>query len=231
MFVHFWTANAFNFEVFFPRLWDYKDSFINKNQSLDGQSHPTGSPRTYCLSLRRGKRLWKRKHWELLWSKACSWQTRSWDQGKTYRVWFDQTGRKRIHSSCFKLFAKRTLSYYCFESQFNSTIYTDGFKTYDGLVNFGDQKHYRAQHGNNEFANGHNHINGIENFWGWAKMRLTKCRGISQKTFFLHLKECEYRFNHRNEDLYKILLKELRKFPLKLSWTNLYSTTPNRRKK
>ena len=99
----------------------------------------------------------------------------------------------------------------------DSTIYTDGFKTYDGLVDFGYQKHYRVQHGNNEFANGHNHINGIENFWGWAKMRLAKFRGISKKTFYLHLKECEFRFNHRNEDLYKILLKELRKPPLKLS--------------
>ena len=99
----------------------------------------------------------------------------------------------------------------------DSTVYTDGFKTYDGLVDYGYQKHYRVQPGNNEFANGHNHINGIENFWGWAKMRLTKFRGISKKTFYLHLKECEFRFNHRSEDLYKILLKELRKSPLKLS--------------
>ena len=40
---------------------------------------------------------------------------------------------------------------------------------------------------------------GIENFWGRAKMRLAKFRGISKKTFYLHLKECEFRFNHRNE--------------------------------
>ena len=81
----------------------------------------------------------------------------------------------------------------------DSTIYIDGFKTYDGLVDFGYQKHYRIQHGNNEFADGHNHINGIENFWGWAKTRLTKLRGISKKIFYLHLKECEFRFNHRNK--------------------------------
>ena len=46
----------------------------------------------------------------------------------------------------------------------------------DELVDFGCQKHYRVQHGNNEFANGHSHINGIENFWGWAKIRLAKFR-------------------------------------------------------
>ncbi|NQU88729.1 MAG: IS1595 family transposase, partial [Mariniphaga sp.] len=26
-------------------------------------------------------------------------------------------------------------------------------------------------------------------------------------TFYLHLKECEFRYNHRKEDLYKLLLK------------------------
>jgi hypothetical protein len=30
----------------------------------------------------------------------------------------------------------------------------------------------------------------------------------------LHLKECEFRFNHRNQDLYSILLKLLRDNPL-----------------
>ena len=52
----------------------------------------------------------------------------------------------------------------------------DGFKTYDGLVDLGYKKHYR--HGKDEFAkkNGRikNHINGIENFWGLAKVRLYK---------------------------------------------------------
>jgi transposase-like protein len=30
---------------------------------------------------------------------------------------------------------------------------------------------------------------------------------MSRSTFYLHLKECEFRFNHRDEDLYKLLLK------------------------
>lgn len=95
-----------------------------------------------------------------------------------------------------------------------STVYTDGFKTYDGLVNMGYKKHYRISHGDNEFANGRNHINGIENFWGIAKARLNKFRGLSKRTFYLHLKECEFRFNHRNEDLYKYILHVLTKNPL-----------------
>ena len=88
-----------------------------------------------------------------------------------------------------------------------STIHTDGFRSYDGIVHMGYRKHYRVQHGNDEFVRGTAHINGIEGFWGLAKTRLVKFKGMSRSTFYLHLKECEFRFNHREEDLYKLLLK------------------------
>jgi len=88
-----------------------------------------------------------------------------------------------------------------------STIHTDGFRSYDGIVDLGYQKHYRINHGNDEFAIGTNHINGIEGFWGLAKVRLVKFRGLSKNTFYLHLKECEFRFNYRYQDLYNVLLK------------------------
>lgn len=95
-----------------------------------------------------------------------------------------------------------------------STIHSDGWKGYNGLVDLGYKKHYRVQHGNDEFANEKSHINGIENFWGIAKMRLAKFRGLSKTTFYLHLKECEFRFNHRGQDLYKLLLNIVKKGPL-----------------
>ncbi|MBT5795342.1 MAG: IS1595 family transposase, partial [Deltaproteobacteria bacterium] len=41
-----------------------------------------------------------------------------------------------------------------------------------------------------------------------------KFRGLSKSTFYLHLKECEFRFNHRGQNLYKLLLKIIRKSPL-----------------
>jgi transposase-like protein len=44
-------------------------------------------------------------------------------------------------------------------------------------------------------------------FWGMAKTRLVKFKGMSRSTFNSHLKECEWRFNHRDEDLYRLLLK------------------------
>ena len=103
----------------------------------------------------------------------------------------------------------------------SSTLFTDGFKTYDGLVNMGYKKHYRVHHGKNEFARKQqkirNHINGIENFWGLAKVRLSKFRGMNKNTFYLHLKECEFRFNHRHENLNFLLLKIIKNNPLNVS--------------
>jgi len=93
----------------------------------------------------------------------------------------------------------------------NAVIYSDGYKVYDGLVNYGYKKHYRVKHSENEFARGHNHINGIENFWGLCKVRLSKFRGVHKHTFYLHIKECEFRYNMRNQNIYLYLLKELRK--------------------
>lgn len=93
---------------------------------------------------------------------------------------------------------------------FDSTLYTDGFRSYDSIVHLGYQKHYRIYHQDN-YAVGDVHINGIEGFWGYAKVRLVKFRGLSKNTFYLHLKECEFRFNYRNHDLYKMMLKITKK--------------------
>lgn len=91
-----------------------------------------------------------------------------------------------------------------------SVIHSDGWRGYDGLVDLGYQKHFRVQHSHNEFANKHSHINEIESFWGFAKTRLIRFRGLSKHTFYFHLKECEFRFNHRQENIYLLMLKMLR---------------------
>ena len=71
-----------------------------------------------------------------------------------------------------------------------STVYTDGWKSYDGLV-LGGYKHHRIHHHQNQFARGKNHVNGIESFWSFTKLRLAKLRGIRHEYFILHLKECK----------------------------------------
>ena len=95
-----------------------------------------------------------------------------------------------------------------------SVVHTDGWRGYNGLVDVGYSKHFRVYHGSNEFANGNRHINGIESFWSYAKRRLVKFNGVPKDTFFLHLKETEFRFNHRSKNLYKVLLNMLRKKPI-----------------
>jgi len=77
-----------------------------------------------------------------------------------------------------------------------------------------DPKHYRVHHSANEFARGRRHINGIESFWSYAKTRLARLRGSCSDAFFSHLKETEWRFNHRHDNLYQTLLKNLVSSPL-----------------
>ena len=76
-----------------------------------------------------------------------------------------------------------------------SEINTDGWKAYDSLVLNG-YKHHRVYHSHDEFVRGKNHVNGIESFWSFAKRRLSKFNG-SSKNFELHLKECQFRYNHK----------------------------------
>ena len=66
-------------------------------------------------------------------------------------------------------------------------------------------KHYRINH-SELFADKHNHINGIENFWNQAKRHLRKFNGIPREYFHLFLKECEWRFNNSDP---KTQLKQL----------------------
>jgi transposase len=94
-----------------------------------------------------------------------------------------------------------------------SDVYTDGWKAYDGLVTNGYQ-HHRVHHHENEFVRGKNHVNGIEGFWSFAKYRMMKLRGIRKEKFLLHLKECEFRWNHRENNIYSILLVNCRNKPL-----------------
>ena len=99
----------------------------------------------------------------------------------------------------------------------DSVIHSDGWRGYNGLVDFGYKKHFRVHHSKNEFARGNSHINGIESFWGYAKNRLVKFKGMDKSMLNLHLKECEFRSNNRKQNIYRVLLEIFRKESLKLS--------------
>ena len=86
-----------------------------------------------------------------------------------------------------------------------SNVYTDQWQSYDSLVLSG-YKHYRINH-SKEFVKNHHHINGIESFWSYVKRKMRKHNGIRKDRFYLYLKEAEFRFNHRHQNIYLILLK------------------------
>jgi len=76
----------------------------------------------------------------------------------------------------------------------DSIVYTDCYRSYNVL----DVNHFYHERINHStlFAQGKNHINGIENFWNQAKRVLRKYNGIPKGSFPLFLKECEFRFNY-----------------------------------
>jgi len=76
----------------------------------------------------------------------------------------------------------------------DSIVYTDSWRSYNAL-DVSDFRHFRINH-SELFADRHNHINGIENFWNQAKRHLRRFNGIPREHFPLFLKECEWRFNN-----------------------------------
>ncbi len=76
----------------------------------------------------------------------------------------------------------------------DSIVYSDGWKGYNAL-DVKDFHHMRINH-STEFADGDNHINGVEKFWNQAKRHMRKYNGIANHNFVLYSKECARRFNH-----------------------------------
>jgi transposase len=77
----------------------------------------------------------------------------------------------------------------------DSIVYTDSFRSYD-VLDVSEFHHHRINH-SEIFADAHNHINGIENFWSQTKRHLRRYNGIPKAHFHLFLKEREWRFNYR----------------------------------
>jgi transposase len=76
----------------------------------------------------------------------------------------------------------------------DSIVYSDCWRGYN-VLDVSEFKHFRINH-SKLFADKHNHINGIENFWSQAKRHMRKFNGVPKAHFGLYLKECEWRFNN-----------------------------------
>ncbi len=88
---------------------------------------------------------------------------------------------------------------------------------YQAIADFEGWRLYRIDTSNS--VNGKNYVDDISVFWGNAKSRLLKFRGLNKNTLYLHVKECEFRYNYRNDDINNLLLNIIYKRPLHLSKT------------
>ena len=126
----------------------------------------------------------------------------------------------RVHCQIVKNCSKATLQA-IIEGRVSprAELTTDGFRSYDGLVEAGFSRHHRINkyylRDRTVFSENGVHINGIESFWSYAKRRHQKFNGLRRSSFPTFLKETEFRFNTRNQNLYKILLKSCRMKPLR----------------
>ncbi|RTK95592.1 MAG: hypothetical protein EKK64_06405 [Neisseriaceae bacterium] len=58
------------------------------------------------------------------------------------------------------------------------------------------------------------YVQDLERYWNFLKNRLIKFHGLAKHKYYLHVKESEFRFNLRNDDLYSVLLKMFKEQPL-----------------
>lgn len=88
-----------------------------------------------------------------------------------------------------------------------SLVYTDKYKSYDSLMFYG-YRHLKINH-SKHFVRKKVYINGIEGFWSYAKQRLMKFHGVDPHKFPIYLKEQEFRYNNRDNDIFQLVVKYL----------------------
>jgi transposase len=89
-----------------------------------------------------------------------------------------------------------------------SLYYTDDWCAYASLSVTGQHVVVTKDKG---VPKGRDHLNGIEGFWSYAKHWLYQYRGVPRAYFHLYLKEVEFRFNHRDENLVPVVMRLLRR--------------------
>lgn len=123
------------------------------------------------------------------------------EQGKVYAKIVDKANKREVFPIIQQCCAK------------NATIFTDSAALYEGLSKLGYQ-HYFVNHVDKIFSKYIDDMcittNRIEGFRGWMKVRFAKFRGIKWDNLPLHIAESVWRFNHRQDDIYLLLLAPFR---------------------
>jgi transposase len=102
------------------------------------------------------------------------------------------------------------LNFHLRMARMGKLVYTDSYKQYDAIVACGDDSlPYRILQGRKEPPA---IDDGRHGFWNFAKKRLQRYSGITPRRFPLYIKELEFRYNHRHEDIRPLLLDFLCRF-------------------
>jgi len=88
---------------------------------------------------------------------------------------------------------------------------------YNGIADFNSIRLYRINESIPGSTRSKSHLDEIDTFWGMLKSRLIKFRGLNSGTLYLHVKETEFRYNYRDNDLFELLMEILHKRPLHYS--------------
>ena len=94
-----------------------------------------------------------------------------------------------------------------------SVVEANDLHIYEAVVDFSRTKLYRVNLPSLAIK-GKSRIDEIDLFWGILKSRIVKFRGLNTGTVYLHVKESEFRYNHRNADLFSIIHSLIQKRPL-----------------
>ena len=84
--------------------------------------------------------------------------------------------------------------------ELGTTVCSDTWRAYTGLAAKG-YVHRTVKHRKKEYVsknNKHNHINGLEGFWGYLKRKLAAKGGIRRSRLNLYLAEYVWRYNNRH---------------------------------
>lgn len=88
------------------------------------------------------------------------------------------------------------------------------WQRYDGIVSIERSMRLYLNFGKIIRTSQSNSLMMTEDFFGYVRERTNKFFGISKTHFFVHIKECEFRYNCQPEDLYSLILKMTKQHPL-----------------
>ncbi len=92
-------------------------------------------------------------------------------------------------------------------SRLGAIVYSDRYLRYQTLVTCGSDLLARR------FVEVAGRVPAVEprqeGFWAYARERLIRFHGVTARKFPLYLKELEFRYNHRQEDILPILLQDI----------------------